>query len=361
MEFDIKWNPSKRDGKYVSQLCLGVVVTREYERVLVGKQLDIQYKLQGADVSGILYDETRPFGSFLLMLDDDREGKWNTALSYLMEARAILDKSGAYRLLNNEEDPKMLENEAMYILADKFECGDLISKFVALRIWCGYWEIRGNKKQHDFEQFFSKAQTLVRPFNVSGPNLEERIELTPEHPIFRYAKELNVRDKNSERFAISENVDCIIVQDSLLPIKKFYADKIRTMKKHIMKCELCSQFYIADSEKFQYCGDKCKAMARRRSLEQRREIGLTAEIDRLCNDAYAHWNNRLTKIRKSLEWSAEEVQMFVDKKEAFQKKKTEMRKKHKTGEITFSELRDWLIKQSIEADNALVAIKVTQR
>lgn len=255
----------------------------------------------------------------------------------------------------------MLEFEAMDIFVDKFESGDLISKFVALRIWYGYWEIRGNKKQRDFEKFFRKAQTLVRPFSVQGSVLEERTDLTPEHPVFRYARELDFRERNSERFEVSENVDCIIVQDSMLPIKKFYAEKIRTMKKHIMKCELCGQFYIADSEKFQYCSKKCKTMARKRSLEQRREIGLTAEIDRLCNDAYAHWNNRLTKIRKSPEWSVEEVQVYEEQKKVFQKEKTEARKRYKAGEITFYELRDWLIKQSIEAENALVAIKVTQR
>jgi hypothetical protein len=341
-------------------MCVGVVVAREYERVLIGKQLDIQYKLQGADVSGILYDEIRPFGSFLLKLDDDREGDWNTALSNLAEARCILDKSSYSRLVK-KEDPKIYEFEAMRILSDKFESGDLISKYVALRIWYGYWEIRGNKNKDDFEQFFGKAQTLVHPFSEYGSNLEERTELTPEHPVFRYAKKLSFREKSSERFSLSENIDCIFVQNSLMPIKKFYADKIGTMKKHVMKCERCGQFYIADSERFQYCGDVCKKMARKRSLEQRRGIGLTAEVDRLCNDAYAHWNNRLTKIRKSPEWSAEAVQIYADKKMVFQKKKTEMRKRYKAGEISFSELRDWLIKQSNEAENALYTIKVTQR
>jgi len=350
MHYKIVWRPSKQDREYVSQLSLGIVLTEKYERILIGNRYDILYRLEGAEVSGILCDEIRPFGSFLLNLDDDKEGGWNTSLMYLAEARAILDKH-YWERKTIKEDPKLLEKQAMKILEEKFQQGDLVSQFVSLRIWYGYWSIRENRKEDDIKRFLRKTEILVRPFSIPGVPLEERTRVTPKHPIFRYAAELYTEDKQSTTHTSlgKDNLECIIVTDSLIPIKRFYANRISMMKKHVMKCEICGAFYIANNEKFQYCSDECRKIARKDSLNQRAKIGNTAEIDRLCSDANAHWANRRSKIRKSPEWTAEEVLIYEEQVKAFQTEKREMRKKHKAGQITFSELQDWLIKQHDKA------------
>jgi hypothetical protein len=45
----------------------------------------------------------------------------------------------------------------------------------------------------------------------------------------------------------------------------------------------------------------------------------------------------------------------------FQQEKKDKRREHKEGKITLSELKNWLAEQSIEAEKAFIAIKVTQR
>ena len=362
MEFEIKWKPSKSERQLVFELCLGIVVTKEYERILIGKRDDIRLRLEGAESAGILFDQIRPFGSFLLMLDNDTEGKWNTALTYLREAREILDESYFDRVITKEE-PKKYEKEAMEILTEKYESDDLVSRFVAMRIWYYYWSIRGTKKEDDLNAFLSEAQVLIRPFNIPGVLLEERVSLTPEHPIFRYSKEYSLSDRIASIYTSlgEDNLACIIVDKSLLPIKKYYADLIRNWKKVVMKCERCGRFFIADNRSCMYCSDECRESARKRTLVKRREIGNTAEIDNLCITANAYWNNRRAKIRKSQEWSADEVRAYENAMKYFQKEKRNKRREYKEGKITLSELRNWLAEQSIEAEKAIDAIKVLQR
>lgn len=362
MDLDIVWKPSKSDREQVAKLCIGMAVTKDYERVLIGTRDAIRNRLEGAETTDVVFDQIRPFGSFLLMLEYDAERKWNEALTHLREARDVLDRSNIGRAMS-KDDPKAYEKEAMELLIDKYESDDLISRYVAMRMWYGYWLIRGTKDKDDLAVFEYEMDTLIRPFRVPSVLLEEGTDLTPEHPLFRYVEERGLSDRTSVVFNSlgKDRLECVIVDKSLLPIKKYYADRVMRWKKVVMKCKWCGQFFIANNRNCDYCSYECKGLARNQTLVERKTNKNTAEIDQLCGTANAYWANRRAKIRKSPEWTADEVRAFEIEMKKFQDEKVEMRKKHKKGEITLSELKNWLAEQSIRAEKTLESIKVTQR
>ena len=362
MDISITWHPTKLDVKTVTQMRLALVVTKDYERILIGKPDDIRWSLDDREASEIVYDETRAFGAFLIELDYDPKGLWNEAISNLMEATGIFSGPQLPRMLN-KKSPRPYEERAMEILKEKFDNGDSVSRYVAMRIWYGYWGIRGLEKKELNEAFFAFAQNIVRPFDLRPLPLEPRTSVTPDHHVFRLAKELSICDKESVLYTSlgKDRLECITVEASLLPLKKYYADQISKWKKYIMQCEHCGKIFMADNQHYKYCSDVCKQQVREINLAKRSEHETTAAVDKLCTTANAYWNNRRRKIRKSNEWSEEDVRKYEIAMEMFQAEKVEMRKNFKHGTITFGELKNWLAAQQRRADEALEAIKVTER
>ena len=82
----IKWHPSKQEVQQVCEQKLAVVISKDYERILIGQTSDILAKLECPEYTAINYDETRPFGTFLLNGEYD-EVFWTEALLNLYEAQ----------------------------------------------------------------------------------------------------------------------------------------------------------------------------------------------------------------------------------------------------------------------------------
>ena len=96
-------------------------------------------------------------------------------------------------------------------------------------------------------------------------------------------------------------------------------------------------------------------------MAKRREHETTVAVDKLCTTANAYWNNRSRKIRKTNEWSEEDVRKYEIAIEKFQAEKVEVRKNFKHGTNIFRELKNWLAAQQRKADEALETIKVAER
>ena len=66
-------------------------------------------------------------------------------------------------------------------------------------------------------------------------------------------------------------------------------------------------------------------------------------------------------MRESQEWSLNDIQKYEAEKNKYLEEKREKRKAYKKGKITFDELRDWLLHQEVEAQDALESLMVTKR
>ncbi len=353
----IKWEPNKEARIRVWNYKLAMVVTKNAERVLIGTEVDIKRQLEGKEDANLVYDETRPFGTLLFSLDTDPKGGWATAVYMLMEAQKLMHTPAVSRIASKSTAPDF-EKIALDILSEKCDSEDPICQFVAMRIWYGYWIHRGKKSPYDCAQFLQSMQNLIRPFSSHHNYAEEMIHVTSNNSIFHHTKELEPCDRQLVLYHIQNEVDqdCVLVDESLIPLEKYYLSKFDKWKKYIVRCKICSRLFMADTLRYELCSDECRNQARLNNLALRKQDEDISEIDRICMNASAHWYNRLTKIKNSVEYSQEDIAQYSSKKEHFLKEKRKKRQAYKKGRISYTQLQNWLLQQEAEAQIALETI-----
>lgn len=358
----IKQKPTKAEIKKILNYKLAMVVSKNHEHILIGSEEDINRRLSGQSTTELMYDEIRPFGAFLLPQSSIPDGNLETAISHLIKAQYIIHHIDPRPRFSNENVPYH-EGIAQDILTEFFDTDDPVFQFVALKIWYGYWLYRGERRAENCSLYLNAMHNLVRPFSYPVHYIEDRNRVTTSNSIFRHPKEFKSCDKeqNIYHLAGTTDIDYIIVDRSLIPLEKYYITQFSKWTKYLTRCKICGRFFFADSRKHELCGQECRDQARENTLIKRKNNDETTAVDRISLNASAHWYNRLKKIKVSNEWSKEDVWKYEAEKDRFLKSKTQKRKAYKQGEITFAELRDWLLHQEVEAQEALESLMVTKR
>ena len=125
------------------------------ERILVGEEQEIRFRLQGDGEADVLCDVTRPLGSLLAEFEHDPDREWNlNGLSPLREA-----------LHTNRWSQPALEQKAGDFLTKKYLTGDPVRMFAAFRIWNGYLQARlPREREEACERFMKKMGSLTAVF-----------------------------------------------------------------------------------------------------------------------------------------------------------------------------------------------------
>lgn len=356
--------PKADDRKRVYNNRLVCVITEEYERILIGAPEDIRERLEGHEVHVDL-DIIKPFGTMLLTLDYDKES-WKNAIHYLEQAQESLHtrniKKGRRLWYDGAMWAPDYEKQALEILNEKYDTEDPISQYVAMRIWYGYWFFREKKDSEPCANFLKLMANMVRPFEHKRWAIQTGFPIAATNPIFSRMIEKEDCDSEQLIFSVSTPVaqEYITIGDSLLPLEKYYMSKCVARKNYIIECKECKKPFIAKSLRYQLCSDECREQARVKNLAIRKEKGDTAEVDRICNNALAHWNSRLSRMRKSGMYSEEQLKQYIAVKKKFQKAKNKKRQDYKNGKIPFQELQDFLLHQEQEAQLAMEQLMVTK-
>ena len=121
------------------------------ERILIGEELQIRFRLQGYDDTDVLCDVTRPLGTMLSTFEHDSDGEWNRlGLIPLREA-----------LHSNRWKQPELEQVSGDFLTKKYLTGDPVRMYVALRIWNEYLKAREPRDLESVcERFIEKNEWL---------------------------------------------------------------------------------------------------------------------------------------------------------------------------------------------------------
>ena len=353
----IKRRPSKAELECVLSYKLALVVTKDSERILIGSESGIRRRLSGEHAADVMYDETRPFGTLLLKSEPTPDVSWKSVLYDLREAQSVLHSVNPIDHYA-KENVLTYEQQAQDILTQKFDSEDPVSQFVALRIWYGYWFLREKRQADHCELFLEAMENLIRPFLYPCRCIDDRSRVTASNSIFRHPKEIASCDGEQTICHLAEttDVDYIIVDKSLIPLEKYYIAQFVRWPKYLICCKQCGQFFFANSLKYELCSQDCRDQARKKVLAHRKDDEETASIDRMCLNASAHWYNRLKKIKESNEWGEEAIQKYEAEKDRFLKEKRNKRKAYKSGEISFAELRDWLLHQEVVAQTVLESL-----
>lgn len=346
MYFVITWKPDNIDT--IDSWKLAMVLSKGYERILIGSDYDIGRVLTQKGKGNLFYDEMRPFGTFLIKFDDDHsEGKWRNALLHLKEAQKVTLAQKIGCILDSKSPVIQCEEQAQAILQEKYDTGDPICQYVAIRIWYGYWRIRECRDPYKVDTYFARMENIVRPFYREEIMLKEDRRVLPEDPIFRWPAVKASCDNRmmicNQRLKGADNY--IVADDSLIPLKLYYTDSLIKWNLCIIQCKVCGKFFLGKSLHCKYCGETCRKAAQLMNRETRKGNKANKDIDQLCRNEYQYWYNRIRKAKGSTAWSEGELYDLESAFITFKDQKVLMRQKHKTQEISSQELVSWFLTQ----------------
>ena len=130
------------------------------ERILIGEELQIRFRLQGYADAEVLCDVTRPLGTMLSAFEHDPDGEWNRL--GLIPLRESLHS-------NRWKQPE-LEQVSGDFLAKKYLTGDPVRMYVALRIWNEYLKAKEPRdRESACERFIEKMNSFTALFMGNPP------------------------------------------------------------------------------------------------------------------------------------------------------------------------------------------------
>ncbi len=342
----IVWKPE--NVIEILQWKLAMVLSKGYERILIGSQYSIKQVLFGKTDGNLFYDANRPVGAFLIDFEDDRSGgKWKEALLCLKEAQGIDTFQKIIDVVHGERRMVTLEEKAQSILQEKYNTGDPICQFVAIRIWYTYWSVRECRNAHTLAEFFKRMENLVRPFYRCDEILYKSRRVLPDDPIFRWPEAFADCDERQMVYKqeLQGTDSYIMVDDSLIPLKQYYTDSLEKWRMCIIRCKVCGTFFVTRSLKYHYCGTSCRKTAEILHREIRMNKKDTKDVEKICRNGYQYWYNRYKAAKDSTSWTEDELYDLNIAFDKFKDQKVLMRQKYKHGEITLQELNNWFISQ----------------
>jgi hypothetical protein len=129
------------------------------ERILIGKEQQIRFRLNGSQNAEVLCDMTRPLGTLLINFERDTDRDWNLyGLSPLRQA-----------LHSNRWKQPELEQAASGFLWGKYLSNDPLKMYVAFRIWNSYLLAREPRDRNTAcDRFMDKMNRNSQPERIYG-------------------------------------------------------------------------------------------------------------------------------------------------------------------------------------------------
>ena len=241
------------------------------------------------------------------------------------------------------------------ILQNKFDSGDPFCQYAALKIWYGYWKLRGSKNDEVFESYINRMQNLVRPFAFKRFEQPVSVFIKQSDPILQISKPMLECDGLSCVYRIVPNHsdDYIMLQDSLIPLNDYYRQKLLKWPKAVVECKICGTKFMVKSLHHSLCSDACRKMAQQETRRRLKADSERNQVDTLLRNTDERWNYRWRTIRRSHEWTQEDLENFENVRDIYKKEKVIMRKQLKAGQITFAELENWTFAQLRELDRLI--------
>ena len=223
------------------------------ERILIGTELDVRFRLQGHTDTDLFCDVTRPLGTFLSGFEHDESGEWNQfALTPIRQA-----------LSTRKKMHPSLEKTACDFLAKKYLTGDPVRMYAAFRIWNGYLQARLPADRDTARDKLMEKMSLLtlafqteqplrfdpdtgkpKPFHISSARFrsvpEEETRLTLWYPDNRITEE------------------CVSMHDSFYPLITYYSNRVNDFGLYFRKCKVCGKVFLAKNLRYEFCSEKCR-------------------------------------------------------------------------------------------------------
>ena len=220
------------------------------ERILIGEEQQIRFRLNGSQNAEVLCDMTRPLGSFLITFERDTDRDWNLyGLSPLRQA-----------LHSNRWKQPELEQVASEFLWGKYLSNDPLKMYVAFRIWNSYLLAREPRDRNAAcDRFMDKMSSLTGVFHNEAMSFDRETG-KPKH--FQ-AGSLYFKGAPSEDTRLDlwfpdnqRTEECVSAYASLCPLITYYLNRLNDWGLCFRQCKVCGKCFLAKSQRYELCSDK---------------------------------------------------------------------------------------------------------
>ena len=311
------------------------------ERILIGTEQQIRFRLDGNKDNDVIYDITRPLGRFLIDFEYDKEKNWNIyGLAPLRDA-----------LHTNRWKQPALEQTAGDFLAKKYLTGDPVRMYATFRIWNEYLVTREYRDRNTAcDRFIEKIQILTQAFQTENVMNFNSDTGKPER---FHTGSLYFRNTPAEITRLElwfpdnrRRTECVAAYSSFYPLITYYLNRLNDWGLCFRQCKVCGRYFLAKSQRYELCSDKCR---KAQALQNKREFDERARennYDLLYKNECQNWRNKINKSQKTANFPIERLEEMKNAFDLFKKEALQRKKSVKAGATSPTEFTDWLYQQS---------------
>lgn len=305
---------------------------RKKEQIVLGNFDGINRYIRGAKKDKILFEETRPIGSFLLDMVPNP--------SYFANLQSlILDITKQQRDFN------------ISLLEKLYESDNLLYKYIALKMWQEYNNISNGKQEPSLDR--TEDLTLPFRYNLMSDILEWQ-RTNPYNPLidmpyeyFKYPIQHLTVPK------LEHNIEWVIADFALMPLIAYYLQAIYEKEKYFSYCKVCGKLFLApDLHKTTMCSAKCRKKQKKINKQNYNERYKDVGYEKTQQNERMYWYNRIRKAKKL--GSDEKVILKLEKEfERYKADSLEKKRQVKDGSLAYNEYANWLLEQRDVIDDLM--------
>lgn len=113
---------------------------------------------------------------------------------------------------------------------------------------------------------------------------------------------------------------------SSYPLITYYLNRLNDWVLYFRKCKVCGRIFLAKSQQYELCGDKCK---KKQALQNKRKFDEKARknnYDLLYKNECQNWRNKINKAKKTIGFPADRLKEMLTAFEAFKKEALQRKK-----------------------------------
>lgn len=310
------------------------------ERILIGEEQEIRSRLEGKETTGLLYDATRPLGTFLIQFVSDERGEWNM--------NGVMPLYNA--LHTNRWKQPALEQAASEFLSAQYASGDPVKMYVAFQIWNNYLVTREYRDRDPASENFVREMTrLMLAFRTENPLEYDKETGEPvrfDVTLRRFASIPSEETTLSLWYPDNRRrVECVSMYGSFYPVITYYMNRMSDWKLCFRQCKICGKVFIAPSLRYELCSEKCR---KKQSLQNKRDFDERARennYDRVYKNECQHWRNLINKYKKQADFSQEKLSMMEQAFTKFKREALARKKLVKEKKTSSREFESWIFSQ----------------
>ena len=141
------------------------------------------------------------------------------------------------------------------------------------------------------------------------------------------------------------DMECVTAYRSFLPVIMYYHARLSDWSLYFRTCKVCSRVFLAKSQKYTMCSDKCRQKMKTQAKRDFDARALENGYDHIYKNETQRWRHQLNKAQKNA--SPVQLEKMKESYQALRKEALKRKNDVKIGRSTEKEFADWIFSQTL--------------